>query len=105
MTHINSVSGPISPDDLGFTLMHEHVMVSASGLYDSYPDLLGADREAKAIACLAAAKAAGVDTMRNPDKYLYMHKHVIPELQQMGVSEATIELLFVTNPRRFLGGN
>ena len=63
MTHINSVSGPISPDDLGFTLMHEHVMVSASGLYDSYPDLLGADREAKAIACLAAAKAAGVDTM------------------------------------------
>ncbi len=63
MTRINAVLGPISSDDLGFTLMHEHVMVSASGLYDSYPDLLGAEREAKAIACLSAAKAAGIDTM------------------------------------------
>lgn len=63
MTQINSVLGPISPDDLGFTLMHEHVMVSASGLYDSYPDLIGPDRESKAIACLKAAKAAGIDTM------------------------------------------
>ena len=63
MTRINSVVGPIAMNDLGFTLMHEHVMVSASGLYDSYPDLIGAEREAKAIACLAAAKAAGIDTM------------------------------------------
>ena len=63
MTAINSVVGPISTDSLGFTLMHEHVMVSASGLYDSYPDLIGPDREAKAIACLTAAKASGIDTM------------------------------------------
>jgi predicted metal-dependent phosphotriesterase family hydrolase len=34
MTHINTVLGPIAPADLGFTLMHEHVMVSASGLYE-----------------------------------------------------------------------
>ncbi len=26
MTEINTVLGPVSPDDLGFTLMHEHVM-------------------------------------------------------------------------------
>ena len=45
MTEINTVLGPLSPDDLGFTLMHEHVMVGASGLYTSYPDLLGPDRE------------------------------------------------------------
>ena len=63
MTTINSVNGPISSSDLGFTLMHEHVMISVSGLYDHYPDLLGAGREEKAIAALKKAKAEGVDTI------------------------------------------
>ena len=41
MATINSVTGPIDSADLGFTLMHEHVLVAASGLTQSYPDLLG----------------------------------------------------------------
>ena len=45
MATTNTVLGPIEADQLGFTLMHEHVMISASGLYDSYPDLLGSQRE------------------------------------------------------------
>ena len=32
MTIINSVLGKIDSKDLGFTLMHEHVMEAASGL-------------------------------------------------------------------------
>ena len=60
---INTVLGAVAPSALGFTLMHEHVLVAASGLYGSYPDLLGRDREARAIAALARAKAAGVDTI------------------------------------------
>ncbi len=63
MSQINSVLGPIDGSQLGFTLMHEHVMVCASGLHTSYPDLLGPDREARAIACLKRAKADGIDTM------------------------------------------
>lgn len=63
MGTVNSVLGPLSGDDLGFTLMHEHVMVCASGLYDSYPDLLGDEREARAVAALKRAKAAGIDTI------------------------------------------
>ena len=63
MAEVNTVLGPISPNDLGFTLMHEHVMVSASGLYRSYPDLLGQEREATAIECLKRAKAEGIDTI------------------------------------------
>ena len=63
MSQINSVLGPMDGSQLGFTLMHEHVMVCASGLHTSYPDLLGADREARAIACLKRAKADGIDTM------------------------------------------
>ena len=40
----------------------------------------------------------------NPDQYLYMHRHVIPELKTLGASEADIQTLFVDNPRRFLTG-
>jgi len=60
---INSVTGPIEADQLGFTLMHEHVMVSASGMYRSYPDLLGPNRFERAVECLKEAKAGGIDTM------------------------------------------
>ena len=63
MEVINGVLGPIEPDDLGFTLMHEHVMVCASGLLDSYPDLLGDDRETRAIAALTRAREEGVSTI------------------------------------------
>ena len=63
METINTVTGTISPDNLGFTLMHEHVMVSASGLLDHYPDLLGPDREDRAVASLKKAKSEGIDTI------------------------------------------
>ncbi len=43
-------------------------------------------------------------SLRNPHKYLYMKRKVIPELQEMGVSNAAIDTLFVENPRRFLSG-
>ena len=63
MKKINTVLGPISPKDLGFTLMHEHVIIGGSGLYGSYPDLFGADCEAQAIKSLKQAKLDGVDTI------------------------------------------
>lgn len=63
MGTITGVLGPLAGSDLGFTLMHEHVMVCASGLSTHYPDLLGPDREARAIAALKRAKANGIDTM------------------------------------------
>ena len=62
MTIINSVLGKIDSKDLGFTLMHEHVMEAASGLSTHYPDLLGPNREQRAIECLKTAKANGIDT-------------------------------------------
>jgi phosphotriesterase-related protein len=60
---LNTVLGPIAPEKLGFTLMHEHVLVAASGLYQSYPDLLGVGPEARAIESLKRAKAAGIDSI------------------------------------------
>jgi len=60
---VNTVLGPIAPSQLGFTLMHEHVMVAASGMYQAYPDLLGRGPEARAIEALKKAKDAGIDTI------------------------------------------
>ena len=93
ITHIHSVLGPIATADLGFTLMHEHVMVSASGLYNSYPDLLGADREARAIACLKAAKAAGIDTIVDATTFDLGRQ---PELLRTVARESGVNIINVT---------
>jgi len=63
MATVNSVLGPLESADLGFTLMHEHVMVSAAGVYRDYPELLGPDGMERVIAGLAAAKEEGIDTL------------------------------------------
>jgi len=43
MTKINSVLGPIDSKDLGFTLMHEHVLSAFAGIYQNYPEFLGGE--------------------------------------------------------------
>ena len=63
MTTVNSVLGPLNTADLGFTLMHEHIMVAAAGVYRDYPELLGPNRIERAVARLAAAKEDGIDTL------------------------------------------
>lgn len=40
----------------------------------------------------------------NPHGFLYINKVVIPRLKDLGVDEATINSIFVDNPRRFFGG-
>ena len=42
--------------------------------------------------------------LRNPDGYLYMHRHVIPHLKSLGVGDDVIDTLFVHNPQRFFAG-
>jgi len=49
--------------DLGFTLMHEHLLVAAAGLYRDYPELLGETLMDRVVERLDAAKAGGVDTI------------------------------------------
>ena len=41
---------------------------------------------------------------QNPDQFLYMHNHVIPDLKGMGVTDEQIHTLFVENPQRFFEG-
>ena len=64
MTTIQSATGALETGDMGFTLMHEHVLVLWPPMYQQYPELF--DREAQmtnAVAKLKKAVAAGVKTI------------------------------------------
>lgn len=63
MITVNSASGSLNINALGFTLMHEHILVGASGITQDYPELLGADFKSSIINRLTHAKANGIDTI------------------------------------------
>lgn len=63
MPSVNTVSGPIDTGDLGFTLMHEHIMVQSPGVKENFPVF---DRQAeidKAVQKLNDVQARGVSTL------------------------------------------
>ncbi len=63
MAVVNSVSGPIDTADLGFTLMHEHIMVQSPGVKENFPVM---DRQVEienAVQKLEDVQARGVDTL------------------------------------------
>ena len=61
---VNTVAGPLDASELGFTLMHEHVVVKSPGVAENFPSVW--DREAemeRATAKLRDAAARGVKTI------------------------------------------
>ena len=63
MATINSVSGPIDTADLGFTLMHEHILVQSPGVKENFAMF---DREAElasAVQKLKDVQDRGVKTL------------------------------------------
>jgi phosphotriesterase-related protein len=62
MSMINSVLGPIDTKNLGFVLMHEHVMCQAV-VADNYPELFGNRYLDQIISGVTAAKTGGIDTI------------------------------------------
>lgn len=64
MATINSVLGPMDTADMGFTLSHEHVLVSSAGIQQIYPEFIDrAGTIARGIADLTAAHAEGLRTI------------------------------------------
>jgi phosphotriesterase-related protein len=62
--HVNTVLGSIPGKQLGFTLGHEHVMISAGGVKENFPFLFDYDATLERIVSeLKEAKAGGVDTI------------------------------------------
>ena len=65
VNRIATVRGDVDGSDLGFVLVHEHVIAASPGVLTSWPELHGG-REAvadRAIAALRSARAAGVRTI------------------------------------------
>jgi phosphotriesterase-related protein len=63
MPTVNSVSGPLDTSKLGFTLMHEHIMVQSPGVKDNFPVY---DRKAEidsAVRKLKDVQRRGVATL------------------------------------------
>ena len=65
MAGIESVTGTVAAADLGFVLVHEHIVASSPGIVASWPELCGG-RDAlvdAGVRALGQAKAAGVSTI------------------------------------------
>jgi phosphotriesterase-related protein len=64
MATINSVLGPIDTSELGFTLTHEHITISAAGSKQTYPELQNLERvQEVAVEQLIRAHNEGVATI------------------------------------------
>ena len=63
MPTVNSVLGPLDIEDLGFTLMHEHIITASAGVTQNYPELLGANFMDRIVHGLTNAKKGGIDTI------------------------------------------
>ncbi|MBI4202330.1 MAG: phosphotriesterase-related protein [Chloroflexi bacterium] len=63
MVIIQSVLGPVDTEELGFTLMHEHVLSSSAGVWYTYPELVNRRWLTESvIADLREAAAEGLQT-------------------------------------------
>jgi phosphotriesterase-related protein len=62
---VQSVTGWVQDTELGFTLVHEHVVACSPGILQSWPELSGGRDQlvATAVAALAEARASGVRTI------------------------------------------
>jgi phosphotriesterase-related protein len=61
---VETMTGPISTADLGFTLMHEHIFSRSEGVEHNFPIVWDEQAELnKALDMLTALKARGVDTI------------------------------------------
>jgi phosphotriesterase-related protein len=63
MTAINSVLGPIDTSSLGFTLMHEHLVIAGAGIPQDFPESLGDRLMERIVAHLIEVKKQGIKTI------------------------------------------
>ncbi len=62
MPTVNTVLGPVDVNDLGFTLMHEHIRESSAGVPYTFPELFDHEEDvARGVAALNEAAAGGVE--------------------------------------------
>ena len=64
MSIVNTVLGPRDSASLGFTLSHEHILLSSAGIEDTFPEFIDKEFAIKeGIRQLSEAKSEGVETI------------------------------------------
>ena len=63
MKRVQTVCGEISTDQLGFTLMHEHLVSSQAGIAENYPQLYVENAYDRVMKDLLEMKAHGIQTV------------------------------------------
>lgn len=105
MTTVNSVLGTIETANLGFTLMHEHIMVAPAGIFQDHPDLLNTRLMEHIVDGLKKAKEGGVDTIvdaTTPD--IGRHINLIAEASRLsGVNIIACSGWWLDIPHAFAG--
>lgn len=123
--YVNTVTGPIRVEDLGVTLMHEHILIGYPGWEADTlrPGPGRAEMVDTAVDKIRSMQSIGIRSMLDPcpndlgrdvglaaidvDKLFnptHFHRNIIPALLVRGVSRAQIDTMLVDNPRRFFQG-
>ena len=63
MSQVNTVRGPVTPDTLGSTLMHEHIFVLSPEIEKTVEEWDEAVQQARAVSKLRELKRRGIDTL------------------------------------------
>ena len=92
---VATVRGPVAVDQLGTTLMHEHVFVLTPDVMNNYGDAWWDEEErvADAVGKLTALKAAGVDTIVDPT--VVGLGRYIPRIQRVN-AQADVNIVVAT---------
>ena len=105
MTTINTVLGTIDSSELGYTLVHEHVLSTSAGLKEVYPEFI--DREGTiqtAVAHLKECHAEGLRTIIDMAPFdLGRDVRLLEEVsQQSGVNIICTTGSWLVPPREFV---
>ena len=84
---VQTVLGPIDPDDLGFTLTHEHIFK------EGYLERILISHDTAFKHCLSCYGGRG---------YAHINENVIPLMHAKGITEEQIHTITVENPKRLL---
>jgi len=69
MKTVQTVTGNVKTEDLGFTLMHEHLVSSCAGIPENYPQIYIEDCFGRALKDLKEMKENGIDTVVEATPY------------------------------------
>jgi phosphotriesterase-related protein len=103
MATVNTVTGPVDSSELGFTLMHEHVVVKSAGVVENFPSVWNrAEEIEKAVARLRDVAARGVKTMVDATADQGRDIHFVAEVaRRSGMQIIAATGLWIDVPRYF----